>query len=1010
MDALAHLYDPAALQRHPLAGAPAAPGGAGPSADAGRALRQRLLEAVARFRPPTKVAEASGAWRRFRLLELRYVEALPPAAVQERLGIAKSHYYREHARALDAVVDLLGADRSGDGHGPLVPPSSPAAPPAGGRLPQRLTGFVGRERELAEVQRLLAGARLLTLTGAGGVGKSRLALELARRAAASQPGGDAEPVRLLELAPLADAALVPQAAAEALGVVEQPGRPLVDTLIAALRPRPLLLVLDNCEHLLGACAALAVALLEACPPLRVLATSREPLGATGEQVWRVPPLGLPPPAAGGGAGAGAGDGVGRVAAADAVRLFVERARLVCPDFALTPENAAAVAEVCRRLDGLPLALELAAARVRVLPPVQLLSRLEDRFRLLTGGSRTAPARHQTLRAAVDWSYALLTDHEQRLFGRLAVFAGGFTLEAAEAVCADPDGPGGGGVAAGDVLDLLTRLADKSLVVADAPPDGTARYRLLETLRQYARQRLAAGGAGDAVRRGHAAHYLALAEQAAPELEGPRQLAWLGRLEAELGNLRQALRWSRAAGGGAERAEGAETGLRLAAALRPFWRLRGRHREGRAWLEAALALPGAAARTPARAEALCAAGSFAGLLGDGATARTRLEASVALWRELGDARGLGRALAQLGFATTARDAPAARALLEEAVALARAVGDRSGLAVALRMLGNVEAPRGAAPPGPAPLEESAALFRELGDAWGLGRTLTGLGARALREGDQEAARDYLEEALARRREADDQLGVAWVLNNLGALARRQGEHRRAEALLEEGRALAEDLGYTATVAYALAELGHTALAAGDSEHAAARLTESLRLSREHGTVWLRVHALAGLAACAAARGQPRRALRLGAAAAALGETTGQPLRPADRAALDGGLAPARRALPAEAQAAAWAEGRAMTLEQAVADALEEEPNPVAPTGPSGGASAAGRKRPRFAGGLTARQAEVLGLVALGRTDRQIAAALGLSAETVGRHLSRIYRTLGVASRAAAAAAAVRHGLA
>jgi hypothetical protein len=403
-DALARLHDSVALRTHPLAGRLAAHGpGATPGhagARAGQALRQRLLDAIARLRPEGKAGEAAaGAQRRHRLLELRYVEALDPPAVQQPLGIEKSQYYRDHDRALEAVVALLGAEMSVEEHGSRSVSAPTAADSAGGRLPQRLTSFVGRGRELAGLRPLLAGARLLTLTGAGGVGKSRLALELARDTEATPADDDSERVRLLELAPLTDAALVPQAAAGALGVAEQPGRPLVDTLIAALRPRALLLVLDNCEHLLGACAALAAALLEACPHLRVLATSREPLGVAGEQVWRVPPLGLPPV----GAGGGAGDRVGSVAAADAVRLFVERVRLVRPGFELTPENAAPVADVCRRLDGLPLAIELAAAWMRVLAPGELAAGLHDRFAVLVGRDRSAAPRHRTLRAAVDWS-------------------------------------------------------------------------------------------------------------------------------------------------------------------------------------------------------------------------------------------------------------------------------------------------------------------------------------------------------------------------------------------------------------------------------------------------------------------------------------------------------------------------------------------------------------------------------------------------------------------------------
>jgi non-specific serine/threonine protein kinase len=426
-------------------------------------------------------------------------------------------------------------------------------------------------------------------------------------------------------------------------------------------------VLDNCEHVVDACAALADALLRACPDLRVLATSREALGVAGEAPHRVPSLALPDPAR--------PPPVEALAAYEAVRLFVERAAIVQPGFALTARNAAAVAQVCARLDGIPLALELAAARVRVLPLEQLLPRLEDRFRLLTGGGRTAPVRHQTLRAAVDWSYALLAAPERALFARLSVFAGGWDLEAAEAVGA------GDGIGAEAVLDLLTRLADTSLVVAEAPPagGGGARYRLLETLRQYAGERLREGwGGAAAARRRHAAHYLALAEAARPPLQGAAQLGWLARLEAEGDNLRAALRWYLDGGDAA-------AAVRLAAALSPFWYLRHRRAEAQAWLAELLALPGLAGAP--RARALGMAGHVAGILGDGAGARRLLEEGLALARGLGDDALLASALNQLGgYRLWRGDYPAARALYEEALALFRRRGDHSAGAYLLTDLG------------------------------------------------------------------------------------------------------------------------------------------------------------------------------------------------------------------------------------------------------------------------------------------------------------------------------------
>ena len=820
-------------------------------------LRRRLLDIIAALRPEGKAGEAAaGAWRRHRLLELRYVEALPPAAVQAQLGIVKSQYYREHARALAVLAALLTPESPGhlapagapteDGAEPRPAYDRPPVPVArrtedaarpGGGLPRPLTAFFGREREVAAILNLLgrADVPLVTLTGPGGVGKTRLAVEVAAAAA----GGFAHGATFVALAPLADPARVASAIALAVGVYGRDGEPLLETLKAWLRAKQVLLVLDNFEHVLDAAQQVAD-LLERCPGLKVLTTSRAPLRLSGEQQSPVPALTLPDAAAAG--HAEEGGRLAALAAAESVRFFVARARAALPVFALSAENAGAVAGICRRLDGLPLALELAAARVRHLPPAALLARLESPpggLPLLTGGPRDAPPRQRTLRDAIAWSYGLLPPAAQSLFRRLGVFAGGFTLEAAQAVAAADaaSGPAPDEVDKVDVLEGISLLVDVSLAepVAAAPAAGmgggggaddacVARYRLLETVREYALERLQEYGELAPARTRHAGYYLALAEAVAPELTGPRQLAWLGRLEAEHDNYRAALRWCQT-----ER-ESAETGLRLAAALRDFWRYRGRHREGRVWLEAALAHPGAAARTAARAEALCVAGQMARALGDRAAARPRLEASVALWRELGDACGLGRALAQLGLLTTASDASAARALLEEAVALARAAGARPDLALTLRMLGNVEAPRPAAAAGPSALEESATIFRELGDGWGLGVALTGLAGRALQAGDEAAARAYYEEALAHRREVDDTIGLALILNRLGAMARRRGDHRRAAALGEESRALALDLGNSEMVADALTELGFLALATGEPARAGSLLEESLHLRR------------------------------------------------------------------------------------------------------------------------------------------------------------------------------------
>jgi predicted ATPase len=512
LDALTHLYDPVVLQTHPLARMLAAGGAVGATpGDAGEALRRRLLDAIAHLRPPAKAGEAAaGAWRRHRLLELRYVEAVGPRAVQEQLGIEKSQYYREHARALAAVVRLLeqrwpGApapDGTGDSKDRAEPPPLIARVPSeavgradeqasrGPELPCPLTSFVGREREVAVLRAWLLGegVRLVTLTGPGGIGKTRLAVEVASAAA----GGFAHGASFVALAPLAEPDHVASAIAQALGVRERGGEALVETLKHSLRPRDALLVLDNFEHLLDA-APLVAGLLACCPRLKVLATSRAPLRVSGEQAYPVPALALPDGAATGMVGeVGA---LEALAAVESVRLFVARARAARPGFALTAADAPAVIAICRRLDGLPLALELAAARVRHLPPAALLARLElpsGGLPLLTGGARDAPARQRTLRDAIAWSHALLAPAEQALFRRLGVFAGGFSLPAAEAVCSRQVAVGSEGVAetsgpaanagrtglpteAGlDVLDGLSALVDASLVEQLATGPANAR--------------------------------------------------------------------------------------------------------------------------------------------------------------------------------------------------------------------------------------------------------------------------------------------------------------------------------------------------------------------------------------------------------------------------------------------------------------------------------------------------------------------------------------------------------
>jgi predicted ATPase len=851
-DALQSLHDRPRLQVHPLlAHLPAGSGG--------RALQAALEDAVGALRPPAGTPPAARAARIHRLLHLRYVDGLEPPLVWEQLGLSKSEYYREHGRGVAAVASVLahalgvaGAVRRPAP--PDAPPGrhAPAAAPTGD-LPVYLTTFVGREAESAEVAGLLAGTRLLTLTGAGGCGKTRLAVHVAAGLLGAYPAG----VRFVDLAPLADAGLVAPTVLASLGARELRGRPPLAALTDYLGARAALLVLDNCEHLVAACAHLAETVLRACPHARILATGRETLGVAGETVWRVPSLEAPDP--------------GRAEAPDvlvrypAVRLFVERARAVRSEFRLTDDNAPAVARVCQRLDGIPLAIELAAARVAVLTVDQIVDRLHDRFHLLTGGSRTALGRQQTLRAAVDWSHQLLAEPERVALRRLAVFAGGWTLEAAEAVCA-------GAAASGypidgrDVLDLLASLVRKSLVLTDQPGPET-RYRLLETIRQYAEEQLSAAGELAEARQRHLAWCVRLAEAAEPELLGPRDAVWFDRLEAEVDNLRAALRWS------IESRDG-DSGLRLAGALGWFWYVRGYAAEARDWLARRLEVPTDA--SPAvHARALFVTGRLTALQGDNVAARSLLAESITIFRELNDETGLGVALHALAHATSGHAEE--HALLDESVALLRRSGHAWELARSLHCLGNARLSEGQAASARGLHEEALALFRRTGNGWGISQGLIGVGTVAARLGDYPRARDLYGQALAIRRAMGHRV-LADLLNALGAVARAQGDRRGAAAFFRE----------------------------------------SLTLARDVGDRWEGAFALAGIAAVA---DRPSRAVRLLATADAVRAALGAPLPPADQADYDRDVDAARSRLGADAFAAAWDEGRAMTPDQALAEALE-----------------------------------------------------------------------------------------
>jgi len=744
-------------------------------------------------------------------------------------------------------------------------------------LPQQVNSFIGREREMAEVRCLMArgpadgGSRLLTLTGSGGCGKTRLALQVVADRLEEYPDG----VWLVELAPLTDEGLVPQAVAATLGVREEPGVPLERTLAIHVQSKRLLLLLDNCEHLLNGVALLVETLLRAGTDLRVLATSREPLNIAGEQTYRVPSLAVPGPES--------SRNLSALAEYEAVRLFVDRASLAHAGFLLSKENARAVAQVARRLDGIPLAIELAAARVRAMPVERIADRLNDGFRILTGGSRTALPRQQTLRATIEWSYNLLSEPERLLMQRIGVFAGGFTLTGAEQVTS------GEGVEDWEVLDLLQQLVDKSLVAYD---DGILtgadpRFRLLESVRMYCRERLEDVGETEQFYSRHLAYFLQLGEEAECHLTGAGQQEWLDRLDAEHENLRTALDNVRLRDVGwvESRPSGIhplEAGLRLCGALWRFWYTRGYLAEGRQRLGKALASADHFRPGAERAKALNGAGVLALEQDDYVVAQAFLEESLAIRRELGVPQDVASSLNNIGI-------------------LARERGDY----VSARAV----------------LEEGLAIFRELGDRWGITISLNNLGNAALEQRDYAAAHALYEESLAIGLERDDQRGIALALGNRGIVARVQGDYAQALDLTTKSLELYRELRDCSNIGSAMGHIGLLATYESDFERAYSALEESLSIFRELGDRKGTAESLEGFAGLAHAEGNSARAARLWASSVALRELIGSPLPIYEREQFERQLGAAREALGEDEFVSAWAAGWAMTPEQAVEYALE-----------------------------------------------------------------------------------------
>ena len=799
--------------------------------------------------------------------------------------------------------------------------------------------FVGRERELDELRGLTASMRAVTLCGPGGIGKTRLAQRVLAGLAGEFPDG----VWLVELGDLRQPDLVASRVASVIGVDEEPGRALLDTLADALRPRRMLLALDTCEHLIDSCAHLCHRLLASSPGLHVLATSREPLRMAAETVWQVPPLSLPRP--------GTAEEPGELCRYEAVRLFGDRAGASLPGFALGPANAAAVGVLCRSLDGVPLAIELAAAWVRVLSVEQIVMRLDDRFRLLTSGDRTAPPRQRTLRAAMDWSHDLLAAREQVMLRRLSVFAG-WSLEMAEQVCPGDDLP------AADVLDLLAALAGKSLVVADTAARGQTRYRMLDTIREYAAARLAEAGETDMMRRRLRDYALRETERLMRMGMAQIRVPWsatvgiFGRFDDDVDNLRQVL-----SGCLAER--DAETGLRTCTAMAPVWIVRGSFAEGAEWLDSFLSLRGSPVPAWVRGPAL-----------------------------------VGRA--QLALA---RDPEGAQGRAAEGLALCQAAGQDFWTASAFNLLTEVALHAGHGVQAAAHAEQALATARPAGDRWNEGYALGTLAAAAGQRGDLAEAQRLGEAALAVMRGIDHQWGVARTLLGLADLARLTGDSGGAQRRYEEALTILRVLSARPEIARCLAGLGRIAIDRGDIALGRRHLAQSIELSRSTGSRIGMIRGLEAFASLAVTEQRPDRAVPLAAAAAALREAAHLPPQPAART--ERYLA-AARGLGQEAVTRLWAHGAGLDASSAVELALAAAPGPQPPASPNGDGGDGDGAR----GELTPRERQIAALIVEGRSNKAIGEELVISPATAARHVANILLKLGFSSRAQIAAWASR----